>query len=304
MLFEWMADGKRYTGGERLPAMNYEMHPKSNKMWLTDKAAHFMPHIVYCYKLALSRFPSLMNCFAVLMLGRSLNILKIDGPEIGRELWRRLPEEWKNDQEIAFLAWRKEFLPTKEGLPKCLDIDFFRKHIEQGCMSWKALPENLMKDIDFARSISRFYNCDLAWDVLRAIPALCQERAIWLKINVNAKTRAHSMRDLVAEFAPPEVRSDREVMLTACLQCSNILKCVNVDSALVTDREFVETILVHVHSRFPMFPNQHNEHSQNCSLKHSPSFDVLPTNPIHGTFALKVLWRTRSFLICGRIALL
>jgi hypothetical protein len=72
MLHAWMTDGKRYTAGERLPSVNYEMHPKSNQLWLTDKAAHYIRHIVYCYKLAPSRFPSLMNCFSALMLGRPL----------------------------------------------------------------------------------------------------------------------------------------------------------------------------------------------------------------------------------------
>jgi hypothetical protein len=91
-LFEWMVDGKRYTGGERLPAMNYEMHPKSNKMWLTDKAAHFMRHIVHCFKLALSRFPSLMNCFAVLMLGRSLTPLEFSSVSTLRSRFVQLYE--------------------------------------------------------------------------------------------------------------------------------------------------------------------------------------------------------------------
>jgi hypothetical protein len=72
MLHAWMTDGKRYTAGERLPSVNYEMHSKSNQLWLTDTAAHYIRHIVYCYKLAPSRFPSLMNYFSALMLGRPL----------------------------------------------------------------------------------------------------------------------------------------------------------------------------------------------------------------------------------------
>jgi hypothetical protein len=72
MLHAWVTDGKRYTSGQRLHSVNYEMHPKSNRLWLTDKAAHYIRHIVYCYKLAPSRFSSLMNCFSVLMLGRPL----------------------------------------------------------------------------------------------------------------------------------------------------------------------------------------------------------------------------------------
>jgi hypothetical protein len=37
MLHAWITDGKRYTDGERLPAVNYEKHPVSNQMCLTDK---------------------------------------------------------------------------------------------------------------------------------------------------------------------------------------------------------------------------------------------------------------------------
>jgi hypothetical protein len=71
-LHAWIADGKRYTTGERLPAVNYVVNPDSNQLWLTDKAAHFMRDIVYTTKLPPSRFPSLMNSFAVLLLGRPL----------------------------------------------------------------------------------------------------------------------------------------------------------------------------------------------------------------------------------------
>jgi hypothetical protein len=92
MLHTWMSDGKRYTGGERLPAMNYERHPKSNNMWLTDKAAHYIRHIMYCFKVAPSRFPSMMNCFAVLLLGRPLTLLEFSSTSTLRSRFVRLYE--------------------------------------------------------------------------------------------------------------------------------------------------------------------------------------------------------------------
>jgi hypothetical protein len=72
LLFEWLADGRRYEKGERLPAVNYEIHPDNNRLWLTDKAAHCIRHMLFCFKLPISRFPALWNCFAVLLLGRQL----------------------------------------------------------------------------------------------------------------------------------------------------------------------------------------------------------------------------------------
>jgi hypothetical protein len=54
LLFEWLADGKRYKNGERLPAKNYEKHPDNNQIWLTDKAAHYIRHMLFCFKLPIA----------------------------------------------------------------------------------------------------------------------------------------------------------------------------------------------------------------------------------------------------------
>jgi hypothetical protein len=52
--------------------VNYEIHPDNNRLWLTDKAAHYIRHMLFCFKLPISRFPALWNCFAVLLLGHQL----------------------------------------------------------------------------------------------------------------------------------------------------------------------------------------------------------------------------------------
>lgn len=51
MLYQWIADGKRYAAGSRPPAENFEKHPGNSRPWLTDRAAHCIRHIIFCYKM-------------------------------------------------------------------------------------------------------------------------------------------------------------------------------------------------------------------------------------------------------------
>lgn len=71
LLVDWIADGRRYAGGERLPAKNFEKHPSNNRPWLTDEAMHYVRHIVHCFRIPVERFSALWNCFAVLFLRRA-----------------------------------------------------------------------------------------------------------------------------------------------------------------------------------------------------------------------------------------
>eukprot|EP00978_Attheya_sp_CCMP212_P000714 scaffold1423_cov39-Attheya_sp.AAC.1 len=102
MLHTWRTDGKRYTDGIRLPAANYEIHPKSNRLWLTDKAAHFMRHIVYCFKVPLSRFPCLMNNFAILLLGRPLTLPEFSSASTLRSRFTRLYQIERHRFSVKF----------------------------------------------------------------------------------------------------------------------------------------------------------------------------------------------------------
>jgi hypothetical protein len=74
LLVAWIGDGTRHSKGSRLPANVYEKHPSNDQLWLTDKAASYMRHMLFIHKVPITRFPSLMNCFAVLLLGRSLKL--------------------------------------------------------------------------------------------------------------------------------------------------------------------------------------------------------------------------------------
>jgi hypothetical protein len=90
MLHAWITDGKRYTDGERLPAVNYEKHPVSNQMCLTDKAAHYIRSMVYCHKIPIRSFPSLWNAFALLMIGRPLKLQEFSSSATLRYRFQRL----------------------------------------------------------------------------------------------------------------------------------------------------------------------------------------------------------------------
>jgi hypothetical protein len=77
LLIAWMSDGRRYSSGERFINqlhLNFVRHSANGRLWLSDKSAHVVRHIAFTYKIALSKIPSLWNCFEILLLGRSLSI--------------------------------------------------------------------------------------------------------------------------------------------------------------------------------------------------------------------------------------
>ena len=76
LLIHWVDQGERYSSGERINEMhlNFEKHELSNKWSMTDQAAHCIRHMIQEYNLSPKRFPGLMNCMAVLLLGRSLTL--------------------------------------------------------------------------------------------------------------------------------------------------------------------------------------------------------------------------------------
>ena len=77
LLIDWMTDGQRYTRGIRLSALdqNIGVHPESHRRWLTDEALHYIRHIIFSFSIPVTKFTSLMNCFAVLLLRK---VLKLD----------------------------------------------------------------------------------------------------------------------------------------------------------------------------------------------------------------------------------
>jgi hypothetical protein len=57
-----------HTNVERLPAVNYQKHAANGHLSLTDEAVHCIRHIVFCFKIPITKFPALWNSFSVLFL--------------------------------------------------------------------------------------------------------------------------------------------------------------------------------------------------------------------------------------------
>ena len=64
-----------------------ELHPESRKEWFKDTIVSTVRHIIFSYNIPTARFGSLLNSFAVLLLGRAL---KMDEFMDKRSLNRRL----------------------------------------------------------------------------------------------------------------------------------------------------------------------------------------------------------------------
>ena len=73
-LKNWIDDGKRWNQGERLPVKLYSKHETSHHDCLTDESASLIRHILFTHKVKSSKFPSLMNEFSALLLGRPLRL--------------------------------------------------------------------------------------------------------------------------------------------------------------------------------------------------------------------------------------
>ena len=87
LLRNWLEDGRRYSDGATIEVENYEIHPKNNLAWLSDRAFSIIRHIIFVFKIPTRRFGSLMQCFAVLLLGKVLELAKFPDR---RSLNRRL----------------------------------------------------------------------------------------------------------------------------------------------------------------------------------------------------------------------
>ena len=74
LLSDWLRDGRRYTDGASLESDNFELHPGTRRRWMTDQAFSFIRHIIFTFKIPTRRFGSLMQCFSVLLLGKTIQI--------------------------------------------------------------------------------------------------------------------------------------------------------------------------------------------------------------------------------------
>jgi hypothetical protein len=117
LLVAWIGDGKRYSKRSRLHASNYDKHPSNDRLWLSDKAASYMRHMLFTDKVpSITRFPSLMNCFAVLLLGRSLKLEEFPSfATLSARIYRHQLFDWQfflNDFKVKITT------PDQHGFPR------------------------------------------------------------------------------------------------------------------------------------------------------------------------------------------
>ena len=74
LLIDWINQGKRVSKGENLPPNNTETNPSNGLLWMSNRAMSYIRHIICAFKVPRTRFPSMMNCFSVLLLGKAMNM--------------------------------------------------------------------------------------------------------------------------------------------------------------------------------------------------------------------------------------
>ena len=72
-LLSWLVSGTRWNEGQRLPRKMTRISQQNSQPMLSEESAHIIRHILFEYKIPLSKFGGLLNMFAVLLLGRELD---------------------------------------------------------------------------------------------------------------------------------------------------------------------------------------------------------------------------------------
>jgi hypothetical protein len=98
-LESWLIDGRRYTNSSisttRVPPINYNLSETPGKAELTAVAASLMRHILFAHRIPLHNFPDIMQCFAVLLLGRPLGLDEFStGSTLGRHITKVDTIDW------------------------------------------------------------------------------------------------------------------------------------------------------------------------------------------------------------------
>ena len=98
-LESWLIDGRRYTNSSipttRVPPINYNLSETPGKAELTAVAASLMRHILFAHRIPLHNFPDIMQCFAVLLLGRPLGLDEFStGSTLGRHITKLDIIDW------------------------------------------------------------------------------------------------------------------------------------------------------------------------------------------------------------------
>ena len=197
--------------------------------------------------------------------GFILQTLKSAG---NRKYWDILSPRLKADRDIALTAFIHDQVKIK-GLPECFrnDRHFFLGAVRKMSKCWFRLPASMKSDPAFPRSFYKFNGDELVTAVFEKMPFLCQEIAIWSTIisSIQSSSVGCSLESITS-WAPPEILSNTELMLKACI--SDVEALSLVDLTLAQDKEFLEKVLnekpealsyisTDAHSRFPSLLRTH-----------------------------------------------
>ena len=117
LLSDWLEEGRRYSAGEHLPRNMRELHSESRTMWHTDATLSTIRHIIFSFNISVGRFGALMSCFAVLLLGRPLQLDEfLDKRSFNRRLMRLSIFDWCRTSQLfeSFITTH-----TLHGFKKC-----------------------------------------------------------------------------------------------------------------------------------------------------------------------------------------
>ena len=119
----------------------------------------------------------------VLLEGAKALILKTLGTRHGKQFWKDLPPEWKEDRDVILGGLEHNRIGL-EDLPAELQNDraFLIAAVSANSKLWRSLPPTTKDDIDFARSITAFTDTGVLDEILTKFPDLCNERNTWFAI--------------------------------------------------------------------------------------------------------------------------
>jgi len=159
-----------------------------------------------------------------------------------------LSDRWLEDRDIAAAALKTNAIRASE-LPDALQKDraYLLRAVQQNPEVWHSLPEPFCHDPEFVRGIGRFVDLLILHDMFVKLPDLTKDRQIWLHAldsaldpETGSDESKEIFRQLLEDFAPENIRSDKEIMRRASTFIKHIFSYFGV--GLRDDKEFFQSI--------------------------------------------------------------
>lgn len=141
------------------------------------------------------------------------------------------------EQDLASV--RRELADAKGRLDRKNEFVGFLFRDPQ--LKWKKIPEDWKTSPQVASEariviMSPNISGQRANDILETFPMLRQEREVWRAV-ISSDIRGKALLTAIKNFAPGDIRTDRELMMQACLKYHRVLSLVK-GTGIATDRAF------------------------------------------------------------------